>query len=218
LLEQFGLDPSRPTVLYAPTWSPASSLNHLGVAFVERLVTMPINVIVKLHDRSCDLRARYSGGVDWKATLGPILDRPNALLATSANITPCLVAADVMVTDHSSCGFEYLLLDRPLVRIDMPQLIELANVHPDYVELLAGTAHNVRGADGAAAAAAAVERALGDPDALSASRQAVAADLFYRPGTAAARCAAALYDVLGLAAHPSVTSALSAGEPCLRSA
>jgi hypothetical protein len=218
ILEQFGLDPARPTVLYAPTWSPASSLNHLGVALVERLVTMPVNVIVKLHDRSCDLRPRYSGGVDWKATLRPILDRPNALLATSANITPCLVAADVMVTDHSSCGFEYLLLDRPLVRVYMPELIELANVHPDYVELLASTAHNVRGADGAAAVAAAVERALSDPGALSASRRTVAADLFYRPGTAAARCAAALYEVLGLAAHPSVTSALGAGEPCLRSA
>jgi hypothetical protein len=218
LVERFGLDPARPTVLYAPTWSPASSLNHLGVALVERLLTMPVNVIVKLHDRSCDLRVPYSGGVDWIARLRPILDHPNAVLAASANITPCLVAADVMVTDHSSCGFEYLLLDRPLVRIDMPELIALANVHPDYVELLAGTAHNVKGAAGAQAAAAAVEQALADPGALSTARRAIAGDLFYRPGTAAARCAAALYDVLGLAAHPTVTSALTAGEPCLRSA
>ena len=100
----------------------------------------------------------------------------------------------------------------------MPDLITLANVHPDYVELLAGAAHNVTGADGADAAAAAVERALSDPGALSASRRAVAADLFYRPGTAAARCAAALYDVLGLAAHPSITRALNTGEPCRQSA
>jgi hypothetical protein len=218
LLEHFRLDPLRPTVLYAPTWSPASSLNHLGVAFIERLVAMPVNVIVKLHDRSGDLRARYSGGVDWRTTLDPILERPNAMLATSANITPFLAMADVMVTDHSSCGFEYLLLDRPLVRIDMPALITSANVHPDYVQLLAEAAHNVRGGDGADAAAAAVERALSDPGALSLSRRAVAADLFYRPGTAAARCAAALYDVLELAVPASVTSALTMAEPCLRSA
>jgi hypothetical protein len=218
LLEGFGLDPARPTVLYAPTWSPASSLNHLGVALVERLLRLPINVIVKLHDRSRDLRERYSGGVDWMARLGPILDRPHALLATNANITPCLVAADVMVTDHSSCGFEYLLLDRPLVRIDMPDLITLANVHPDYVELLASASHNVRGSDGVDAVVAAVNRALSHERELSASRRAVADDLFYRPGTASARCAAALYDVLGLAAHPAVTSALTTSEPCLRSA
>ena len=218
LLEEFGLDPARRTVLYAPTWSPASSLNHLGVALIERLVQLPINVIVKLHDRSRDLRERYSGGVDWMARLAPILDRPNALLATNANITPCLVAADVMVTDHSSCGFEYLLLDRPLVRIDMPDLITLANVHPDYVDLLASAAHNVSGSDGANAVVAAISRALSHPGELSASRRAVAADLFYRPGTASARCAAAVYDVLGLAAHPAVTSALTLSEPCLRSA
>jgi hypothetical protein len=218
LVAGFGLDPARPTLLYAPTWSPASSLNHLGVALVERLVMLPINLIVKLHDRSRDLRRRYSGGVDWMARLRPILDRPNALLATNANITPCLVAADVMITDHSSCGFEYLLLDRPLVRIDMPDLIAQANVHPDYVGLLASTAHNVAGSDGAGAAVEAVERALADPASLSASRRRVAADLFYRPGTAAARCAAALYDVLGLAAHPAVTAAPGRDEPCLQSA
>src|SRR5262249_18653462 len=137
ILAEFGLDPSRPTVLYAPTWSPASSLNHLGVELVERLAQMPINLIVKLHARSRDPRPRYSGGVDWMGRLEPILDRSHAFLARSANITPCLVAADVMVTDHSSCGFEYLLLDRPLVRIDMPGLISLANVHQDYVDLLA---------------------------------------------------------------------------------
>ena len=36
-----------------------------------RLARMPINVIVKLHDRSRDLRERYSGGVDWAAALQP---------------------------------------------------------------------------------------------------------------------------------------------------
>ena len=56
--EGFGLDPSRPTVLYAPTWSPASSLNDLGVELVEQLMTRPINLIVKLHDRSRDPRPR----------------------------------------------------------------------------------------------------------------------------------------------------------------
>ena len=48
-----------------------------------------------------------------------------------------------MVTDHSSAGFEYLLRDRPLVRIHRPQLIELANIHPDYVALLASVSRSV---------------------------------------------------------------------------
>ena len=215
ILRGFGLDPSRPTVLYAPTWSPASSLNRMGVPLIERLLQMPINVIVKLHDRSRDRRPQYSGGVDWMERLTPLLDRPNGLLAASANITPCLVASDVMITDHSSAGFEYLLLDRPLVRIEIPELLKVANVHPDYAQLLGDCAHNARSAE---TAADAVADALADPSALGATRRQVAGDLFYRPGTASARCAAALYDVLQLEAHPSVVAPLEDRLPCRKSA
>ena len=212
VLQGFGLDPAKPTVLYAPTWSPASSLNAMGVEVIERLLALPINLVVKLHDRSRDLRAQYSGGVDWVARLSPLLRQPRAVLALHANIAPCLVAADVMITDHSSCGFEFLLLDRPLVRIEIPALIKQANIHTDYVALLAGAALNVADAAGAAAA---VLRALANPAERSGERRAVAGELFYKPGTATARCATALYDVLGLAPHASIARE---AQPCLQSA
>jgi len=48
-----------------------------------------------------------------------------------------------MVTDHSSAGFEFLLRDRPIVRIHSPELLETANVHPDYAELLASVSETV---------------------------------------------------------------------------
>jgi hypothetical protein len=211
ILRGFGLDPARPTVLYAPTWSPASSLNVMGVPLVEQLVRMPINVIVKLHDNSRDLRPHFSGGIDWMARLAPLLSGPTAMLATTANITPCLVAADVMITDHSSAGFEYLLLDRPLVRIELPELLKLANVHPDHASLLGECAENATTADSAAAA---VARALEAPAARSGTRRRVAADLFYRPGTASARCAAALYELLELTPHPALAPAAVEAQAC----
>ena len=195
VLQSLGLDPQRPTVLYAPTWSPASSLNRLGIELVKRLRALPINLVVKLHDRSCDPRPQYSGAVDWRAALAPHLQRGSAILVTSADICPYLAAADVMVTDHSSAGFEYLLRDRPLVRIHMPELIALANVHHDYVRLLAEVSES---ATDVADTVAAVERALADPGQRSAARRAVAADLFHEPGTATARCAAALYEAINL--------------------
>lgn len=213
-LRSFGLDPAWPTVLYAPTWSAASSLNVMGVELVERLLRMPLNLIVKLHDRSRDTRARYSGGVDWVACLEPMLRRPNARLAGSANITPYLAAADVLITDHSSAGFEYLLLDRPIVRIHLPALLQTANVHPDYARLLADCADNVTSVAGVIEG---VDRALADGTPRSATRRRVAADLFHRPGTATARCAAALYEVLQLAPPASITRQLEA-QPCLQSA
>jgi hypothetical protein len=210
VLRALGLDPGRPTVLYAPTWSQASSLNRIGLELVRRLTARPVNVLVKLHDRSRDPRPQYSGGVDWVAQIQPLLSPPHGLLALHANITPCLAAADVLVTDHSSCGFEYMLLDRPIVRIEVPELLAQANVHPDYVALLADAALSAPAA--ADAVTAAIERALANPAARGAERRAVAADLFYKAGTATARCAAALYEVLHLA-PPATVRAES--EPCV---
>jgi len=195
LLADMGLAPERKTVLYAPTWSTASSLNCMGRQLIDELQRLPINLIVKLHDRSCDLRPQYSGGVDWVAMLRPHLVPGRAVLASCADICPYLAASDVMITDHSSAGFEYLLLDRPIVRIHLPALIDLANIHRDYVELLSAVAESVQEPGEAIAA---VDRALNDPGQRSAIRREVAADLFYDPGRATARCTAAVYEAIEL--------------------
>jgi len=195
VLESLDFDPSRPTVLYAPTWSPASSLNAMGEDLVRALIDMPINLIVKLHDRSRDPRERYYGGIDWVARLEPLLAKGRGLIAPGHDISPYLVAADAMITDHSSAAFEFLLRDRPLVRIDRPALIKLANIHPDYVDLLASVADSV---NTVREARASVESALSRPSRHSQRRQAVAADLFYRPGGATRRSVEALCELLEL--------------------
>ena len=63
-----------------------------------------------------------------------------------------------------------------------------------------------------ASAVRAVERGLGDPNARSATRREVAADLFHDPGRATERCVAALYEVLELEApHRTVPGAACQG-------
>jgi len=205
VLESLSLDPSSPTVLYAPTWSPASSLNAMGLELVDRLLKLDVNVIVKLHDRSRDPRRRYSGGVDWVARFEPILRQRPGALARDHDISPYLAAADIMVTDHSSAGFEYLLRDRPLVRIHRPELISLANIHQEYVELLASASDSVHSIDECVQA---VERGLAAPDRLGASRRAVAHDLFYRAGTATLRAVQNLYEAIGLDPAPDIVRPL----------
>lgn len=203
VLARLGLDPSRPTILYAPTWSAASSLNSMGLELLEGLLARPWNVIVKLHDRSRDPREFYSGGVDWAAAIEHLFAGKTGHLVADADICPYLVAADAMITDHSSAGFEYLLLDRPLVRIHVPELIKSSNINEDYVKLLMDASYSVDDAPGAVRA---VERALADPSAGSATRQVVAADLFHRAGTATARAVDELYDVMELARMPDVSA------------
>jgi hypothetical protein len=202
VLRKLRMDPARPTILYAPTWSAASSLNTMGIELLDGLLARPWNVIVKLHDRSRDPRAFYSGGVDWAERIAQLMTGRSGHLAADADICPYLAAADVMITDHSSAGFEYLLLDRPLVRIHVPELIRTSNINEEYVRLLMDASRSV---DDAAGALAAVEASLSDPAAGSATRRAVGEDLFYRAGTATRRAVAELYDAIELASIPVVS-------------
>ncbi|HET7217918.1 MAG TPA: CDP-glycerol glycerophosphotransferase family protein [Vicinamibacterales bacterium] len=202
VLRRLRMDPARPTILYAPTWSAASSLNTMGVELLAGLLARPWNVIVKLHDRSRDARAFYSGGIDWAGRIAQLMIGKTGHLVADADICPYLAAADVMITDHSSAGFEYLLLDRPLVRIHVPELIKTSNINEEYVQLLMDAS---RSADDAAGALRAVERSLADPAAGSGMRRAVAEDLFYRAGTATRRAVDELYDAIELARVPVVS-------------
>ena len=85
----------------------------------------------------------------------------------------------------------------------MPSLIELANIHPDYVTLLASVSESV---DDAAEALAAVERGIATPGLRSSDRQRVAAELFYRPGGATDRSVDALYELIELDVPSAVLS------------
>lgn len=189
------LDSSIPTVLYAPTWSPHSSLNAMGIELIDRLAAEGLQVIVKLHDRSYDQRDRGSGGIDWAARLKKYDGHSLVRVARQADGSPLMAVSDAMVSDHSSIAFEYLLLDRPLVVIDRPGLIEHARINPEKVHQLRGAAAVVRNTEEVARS---VMRALRNPRELSNSRAQIAASLFYKPGTATERALAHLYRILDL--------------------
>src|SRR5215213_2180238 len=195
ILASLGIDPSRNTVLYAPTWSRYSSVATMGEDIVKRLGAAGYAVIVKLHDRSRQADDYHSGGVDWGQRLEPLLKATGGVLATGSNSSSYLMAADVLITDHSSVGFEYLLLDRPLIRIHVPELLEKTDIEPVYVQLLSEAATSVNNIDELTAA---VDQSFADPNGQSASRQHVAAEMFYKPGTATNRAVAEMYDVIEL--------------------
>ena len=196
LLAAMGIDPARKTVLYAPTWSAHSSVVSMGEELVQRLGAAGYAVIVKLHDRSRDAASLVnSGGVDWGARLESLLKNFGGVLATGNNSSRYLPAADIMITDHSSVGFEYLLLDRPLIRIHVPELIKNTDIEPSYVELMASASMSVANVDELMAA---VERGFAEPRVMSESRVAVANEMFYKPGTATDRAVAELYELMEL--------------------
>jgi len=201
VLSSLGLDPSRPTVLYAPTWSPYSSVCLMGEELVRKLGDAGYTVIVKLHDRSLDMLYANSGGVNWRERLEPVVQKVGGRMASGSNSSPFLAAADVLITDHSSVGFEFLVLDRPLVRIHLPDLIAHTDIEPAYVEMMASTSsscttvHEVLDA---------VEQAFTDPEEHSTARKLVANELFFKPGTATARAVDEIYRIMNIGPPASV--------------
>lgn len=190
-----GLAPDRDTVLYAPTFSAESSLHLAGEAIVQALLDAGLNVIVKLHDRSMVPHARYTNGIDWPARLAVWAGHPQFALARLADAGPCLAAADVLVTDHSTVGFEFALLDRPIVVFDAPRLRDAARIAADKWALLRSMADI---ADTAPAVSVAVRRALQQPARLQQARQ-QAHTLFAHAGHATERALAVVYDLLEMA-------------------
>jgi CDP-glycerol:poly(glycerophosphate) glycerophosphotransferase len=192
---EIGLDPSRPTVIYAPTFSPASSLHDAGESIIATLLAAGWNTIVKLHDRSLSRDIRYTAGIDWRERLSTFQTNPAFLLAKGGDSTPYVLASDAMVTDHSSIGFEFCVLNRPLIVYDAPRLAAHARINPERIALLRSAATVV---SDVAQLSAALRTAGDTPRAGDAERRRVANEIFYRPGTATARALRLVYDLLGL--------------------
>ncbi len=192
---RLGLDRNRMTALYAPGWSPAGSLHMAGEHIVASLRNSGFNVIVKLHAMSFHPAAKYNGGIDWRARMDAVQEPGRVVHAIESDSSPLMAASDVLVTDHSTVGFEYCLLDRPIVLFDVPDLARVARVNPEQLARLRGVARMVSRIEDLGPVAA---NELVQSHRLSAARQQLAARMFYRAGTATPRALAMLYDLLQL--------------------
>ncbi len=195
IVTSLALDPDLPTILYAPTWSPNSSLHLVGEDVVRCLTGADFNVLVKLHDRSYDLTRRASGGIDWLSRFSSYAGHDRVRIIRDPDASRYLMAADALVTDHSSIGFEYALLDRPIVVIDAPELLRRARINPHKVAMLRAAAHV---ASDPAGVLRGLEWQLANPPARSAERRRLGDMLFYKAGTATDRAVGVVYRALGL--------------------
>lgn len=178
ILTRLGLTGRRPVVLYAPTGQKGNSLESTGPEVLRRLrASGRYDILIKLHDHPRD------ASVDWARELKPLLDR-HTKLVTGYDIVPYLFVADLLLSDASSVSSEYSLLDRPMVFLDVPQMIAAMRAKGRAVDLETWGRKGgvtVRWPDEAVDA---VRWSLAHPRAASGVRRAMARDLFYHPGTA----------------------------------
>jgi hypothetical protein len=195
LVADLGLDPARPTVIYAPTFSPASSLHDAGERIIATLLARGCNTIVKLHDRSLQPDPRYTDGIDWPQRLAMFAGNPGFLFARGGDSTRYVRASDVMVTDHSSIGFEFCAVNRPVIVYDAPRLAAAARINPARIALLRSAATVVTTEQELSAA---LQQALDSPGLLAGERRRVANEVFHQPGTATTRALGLVYELLEL--------------------
>ena len=178
LLRRVGFSGRRKVILYAPTGQKDNSLEHTGLEVLERLrASKKYDILIKLHDHPRDRLT------DWPAKLRPLLDR-HTRLATGLDVVPYLFMSDLLITDASSVSNEYALLDRPMVFLDVPQLLaamERKGVALDLDTWGRKGGVTTRWPDESVEA---VADSLAHPRRLSSVRRAMARDLFFNPGRA----------------------------------
>jgi hypothetical protein len=191
LLRQFGLSGERPILVYAPTGEKRNSMERMGeelIQLVER--SGKYDLIIKPHDHSHD-------GIDWFERLAPY-ESERVKLTRELDVIPCLFLADLLISDASSVSNEYALLDRPMLFLDVPKLIQTAREKGSMVDLQTWGRRGGLVAPDAPSALDAIAYALAAPKLQSPVRQAMAEDLFYNPGHATDAALAWLRDELGL--------------------
>ena len=192
ILRELKVDPARPVVLYAPTWRPESSLYSHGLEFMKRCAReKQWTLVVKLHDWVWD---PATNPVDWARAI-PELECEAVRFAREPNIVPYLFAADMLVSDASSVANEYLLLDRPIVWIDVPDLINKYEKTIDLDGWGRKTGRIVKTTDELIEACG---DALARPGEFGEVRHQAGSDIFYHPGQATEAFCKALYEIVRL--------------------
>ncbi len=179
LLSRYGFDGSRPVLLYAPTGQKYNSLETMGESVIKRIAASgKYDLIIKPHDHPKNTK------INWFEKLESLCGA-HVQITRELDVIPLLFLADLLITDASSVSSEYSLLDRPILFLDVPKLLERAQSGSGSqldldswgrrVGMIAATSDEV---------VPMIDESLANPGQFASQRQAMAADLFYNPGSA----------------------------------
>lgn len=192
-LRRIGVDPRRPTILLAPTGSRHNAMETMGLEVVRRIRDDGRwNLLVKLHDHPKDT------SIDWGKELGA-LENERVRHIRELDIVPFIHAADLVMTDASSVATEFTLLDRPIVFLDVPELLKEVEQRGGLLDLDTYGRRIGVVVEKPSDVVAAVADAFAHPDREGEIRRKVARMVFHDPGRASARVTGVVLHAAGLA-------------------
>ncbi|MCG8543165.1 MAG: CDP-glycerol glycerophosphotransferase family protein [Alphaproteobacteria bacterium] len=178
LLARHGFDGSRPVILYAPTGGAHNSLETMGEAMLRVLSAADrYDILVKPHDHP------KNASIDWFERLTRLRSR-HLRVVHDMDVVPLLYLADLLITDASSVANEFALLDRPMIFLDVPRLLDEARAAGANLDLQTWGRRGGVLVESPDEIVSAVADSLADPERLSPMRRAIAEDVFFNPGCA----------------------------------
>lgn len=109
--KELGLDFSKPIILFAPTWG-GNIKPYWGIHNLTHFSHFP-NLFCIPHEADYPLISKYA----------PIAKHPTE----KSNINKYLALADLLITDVSSVGNEFALLQKPVIHLELPEYPDCPN-------------------------------------------------------------------------------------------
>lgn len=126
LLTKMNLNINNKTVLLAPTFNDEFSIIPYLSHSLRKYIPDYLNVIIKLHGVTPD---------HIKSAFRQIIENSeNIYLCEDYDISECIVASDVMISDVSSVVYEFLSTYKPVILFDSPKQKEYQNYNENDIE------------------------------------------------------------------------------------
>lgn len=180
-----GIDPKKKIILFAPTYNPElSAIPCLGDKIGD-LAGKDKELLIKLHNLT---------DASWKEQYKDLAEsQANIHYLGDTDYSGMMHAADLLISDVSSIFTEFILLDKPVVLMDNPEMKSFAYYQPGEIEYQARSA--AKCAKNVSELKKLVDSQLQNRGELSTRRKQFAAALDYgRDGKSAERAATAILD------------------------
>lgn len=127
IFRKLALNPSKKTILYAPSWEKGLSMAEYGYELAQTICQdKNLNLIIKPHP--CHLirdNEFFNLGINWAEKFKTVvLFNSNCIFIENIAIDELLTISDIMITDISSAALEFLVLDKPVIYLDCPKFEE----------------------------------------------------------------------------------------------
>ncbi len=111
-METYNMDPSKPTILYAPAWEN----DHKQDDFVQAMLKLDVNILIKQWDAPKEKFPQVVAAIEEMRKLHENIDKVT-ILPPSKNIFEAIAACDILVSEESSTMCEAVMMGIPAVSV-----------------------------------------------------------------------------------------------------